>query len=144
MSIQTEIDRIKNAKADIISALNAKGIAVPEDTAIENIAIYITNGEFIEPLKAGVDLSGKTLVFDTTKDWNFWNYSSIYVTTSGGYVIQSSIGPPSLTVCGVEVYNVTTGGWSMYTYSMPLDAGVVQEISSGYNQNVGELISVKS
>ena len=43
MSIQTEIDRIKNAKADIISALNAKGIAVPEDTAIENIASYILN-----------------------------------------------------------------------------------------------------
>lgn len=43
MSIQTEIDRIKNAKADIISALNAKGIIVPVDTAIENIASYILN-----------------------------------------------------------------------------------------------------
>ena len=143
MSIQTEIDRIKNAKADIISALNAKGIAVPEDTAIENIAIYITTGELILPLKAGMDISGKTLRFYTTKDWNFWNVSSIYITTSGGYLIDSGMSPPQLNICGTQVYNVTSGGWLTDSFTMPADAGVVQEISSGYNQNVGDLISVK-
>ena len=55
MSIQTEIDRIKNAKADIISALNAKGIIVPEDTAIENIASYILNVTYT--LRCGGDLN---------------------------------------------------------------------------------------
>lgn len=41
MSIQSEVDRIKNAKTDIISAIEEIGGSVPSDTSISDLAQYI-------------------------------------------------------------------------------------------------------
>ena len=41
MSIKSEVNRIKNAKTDIISAIEETGVSVPSDTSISNLAQYI-------------------------------------------------------------------------------------------------------
>lgn len=41
MSIKTEIDRIKQSKADIISALKTKGVTVPSDASIDDLSALI-------------------------------------------------------------------------------------------------------
>ena len=41
MSIQTEINRIRQSKADIISALKLKGATVPEDASIEDLSALV-------------------------------------------------------------------------------------------------------
>ena len=41
MSIQSEVDRIKNAKTDIISAIEETGVSVPSNTSISNLAQYV-------------------------------------------------------------------------------------------------------
>lgn len=41
MSIQSEVDRIKQAKTDIISAIEETGVSVPSDTSISNLAQYV-------------------------------------------------------------------------------------------------------
>lgn len=41
MSIKTEIDRIKQSKADIISALTNKGVTVPSDASIDDLSALV-------------------------------------------------------------------------------------------------------
>lgn len=41
MSIKTEIDRIKQSKADIISALKTKGVTVPSDASIDDLSALV-------------------------------------------------------------------------------------------------------
>ena len=41
MSIKTEIDRIKQSKADIISALTTKGVTVPSDASIDDLSALV-------------------------------------------------------------------------------------------------------
>ena len=41
MSIQSEIERISQAKTDIHSAIESKGVTVPDDTLISEMAPYI-------------------------------------------------------------------------------------------------------
>lgn len=41
MSIKTEIDRIKQSKVDIISALETKGVTVPSDASIDDLSALV-------------------------------------------------------------------------------------------------------
>lgn len=41
MSIQTEINRIKSAKANIITQIKAKGVNVPSDASIEDLSALV-------------------------------------------------------------------------------------------------------
>lgn len=41
MSIQSEVNRIKKAKTDIISAIEETGVSVPLNTSISNLAQYV-------------------------------------------------------------------------------------------------------
>ena len=41
MSVQAQILRLENAKADIISAIAEKGVTVPQDVLLDEIADYI-------------------------------------------------------------------------------------------------------
>ena len=41
MSIQSEVNRIKKAKTDIISAIEETGVSVPSNTSISNLAQYV-------------------------------------------------------------------------------------------------------
>lgn len=43
MSIQSEIDRINNAKAEIASAIESKGVPVAEGTSIEDLPALVRN-----------------------------------------------------------------------------------------------------
>lgn len=47
MSIQTELTRIKNAKAAIKTAIEGKGVTVPEGTLLDGMA------SLIESIEAG-------------------------------------------------------------------------------------------
>ena len=63
MSIQSEIERISQAKTDIHSAIESKGVTVPDDTLISEMAPYIqqireagtvvTSVSYIEPDESG-------------------------------------------------------------------------------------------
>ena len=41
MSVQTELQRIIQAKADIIDSIEAKGVTVPSGTTIDNLDDYV-------------------------------------------------------------------------------------------------------
>lgn len=41
MSIQTQIDRLKQAKADLISQITAKGVAVPADASLDDLSALV-------------------------------------------------------------------------------------------------------
>ena len=43
MSIQTELERIENAKADIITAIEGKGVTVPEGAKLDDMATMIND-----------------------------------------------------------------------------------------------------
>ena len=63
MSIQTELTRITNAKAAIKTAIEGKGVAVPDATLLDGMAALI------ESIEAG---SGMETIFDKK-----WEYGSI-------------------------------------------------------------------
>lgn len=41
MSVKTQIERIKQSKANIISSLKAKGIAVPANASIDDLSVLV-------------------------------------------------------------------------------------------------------
>lgn len=41
MSIQTQIDRLRAAKAALIAEIEAKGVAVPADASVEDLAALV-------------------------------------------------------------------------------------------------------
>lgn len=61
MSIKTEIDRIKQSKADIISALETKGVTVPSDASIDDLSALV---EAIE-VSSSEDLSSELSTQET-------------------------------------------------------------------------------
>lgn len=56
MSVKTEIDRIKQSKANIISALKQKGVTVPSDASIDDLSALV---DAIE-ISSGIDTSDAT------------------------------------------------------------------------------------
>ena len=62
MSIKTEIDRIKQSKADIISALTNKGVTVPSDASIDDLSALVdaisTSEDLSSELNAQETLEG--------------------------------------------------------------------------------------
>lgn len=50
MSIQTEVNRIKTAKADIVQAIRDKGVTVPTTAKVGDLATYISS------IKTGADI----------------------------------------------------------------------------------------
>lgn len=62
MSISQEISRISAAKAEIISVLRARGVDVPADTPIENIAGYIASMNIVGKDDTGVYYGGSNAV----------------------------------------------------------------------------------
>ena len=61
MSIQTELTRLTNAKAAIKTAIEGKGVTVPEGTLLDGMAALI------ESIEAGGGSSAKDFYFGTTK-----------------------------------------------------------------------------
>ena len=69
MSIQTELTRITNAKAAIKTAIEGKGVTVPDGTLLDGMA------SLIESIEAGGG------------DFNFDGYTGITKATSGTYTV---------------------------------------------------------
>ena len=59
MSIQTDLTRIKNAKAAIKAAIEGKGVTVPDATLLDSMAALI---EAIEAGGGGVKIASGTIV----------------------------------------------------------------------------------
>lgn len=68
MSISQEITRISNAKAEIISVLQARGVDVPADTPIENLAGYIASMNIVGKDDKGVFYGGSNAVLLSNKN----------------------------------------------------------------------------
>lgn len=62
MSISEEISRISAAKANIISVLQARGVDVPDDAAIETLADYIASMNIVGKDEQGVFFGGSNAV----------------------------------------------------------------------------------
>lgn len=73
MSIQTDLTRIKNAKAAIKAAIEGKGVTVPDATLLDGMAALI---ESIEAGGGG--------------DFNFGGYLDITKATSGTYTVANN------------------------------------------------------
>ena len=73
MSIKTEIDRIKQSKADIISALTTKGVTVPSDASIDDLsalvdAIEVASYPVLQTKSATPKTSSQTIKPDSGYD----------------------------------------------------------------------------
>ena len=60
MSIQTELTRITNAKAAIKTAIEGKGVTVPDGTMLDGMAALV---ESIEAGGGGIQIYTKNIVF---------------------------------------------------------------------------------
>ena len=73
MSIKNEIDRIKQSKADIISALTTKGVTVPSDASIDDLsalvdAIEVASDPVLQTKSATPKTSSQTIKPDSGYD----------------------------------------------------------------------------
>lgn len=75
MSIQTELTRITNAKAAIKTAIEGKGVTVPDSTLLDGMAALI------ESIEAG----------GGGGDFNFGGYLGITKATSGTYTVTEDV-----------------------------------------------------
>ena len=75
MSIQTELTRITNAKAAIKTAIEGKGVTVPDGTLLDGMA------SLIESIEAG----------GGGGDFNFGGYLNITKATSGTYTVAGDV-----------------------------------------------------
>ena len=91
MSIQTELNRITNAKASIVSAIEGKGVTVPEATLLDGMAALI------ESIEAG---SAKVLTGTIT-----W---AEITTTVVSTEIEHNFGRVPLMFCIYPNFNVTS------------------------------------
>lgn len=130
MSIQTELTRIKNAKAAIKAAIEGKGVTVPEATLLDGMAALI------ESIEAGggsakVYIEQKTFASDQKSvkiTHNFGELPTIFLqlmiaTSSGKYTKKARIGvgyTKDGTAHGTTAYNSSSSSNFNFTNSPPL------------------------
>lgn len=120
-SLNSELNRINSAKADIASAITAKGVAVPAGTSIDGYAGLIGNIQ----QGGGSDNGIPTFTVSLTGDEKFEQ-----PTTTCGYVYQTGVNNENLNVdCKVSTaYNLVPGS---YNFSVYAPAGYTATLSSG-------------
>lgn len=95
MSIQSEINRIAQGKASIVSAIEEMGVDVPESTKIDQLAQYITQIQGARSL-ATLNLSRLIIFGDSftqgyTPDGNVTSWGNKLVSMLGDRVSQSNV-----------------------------------------------------
>ena len=108
MSVQEKIDKIKNAKADIASAIAEKGVEVPANAMLDDMA------DLIRLIKAGSSVSDEIILTMASVD------PTVFV-VSGGTVSFNYLPNTSLIVWGdgtMDEYDPsTTSGNVTHTYA---------------------------
>ena len=148
-SMYTSInDFIQYVDDGAVTPINKKAVNVNDLKLIKNYIDeklktkankYVVDGEDIE---VGMNLSGKTLIFDTskandeaTKD-ECWTGSTLLLKSSGGYVLQTGAPPDMELINPSKQYHVAVWSyldivkWKVSTITLPDDFGTVTSISS--------------
>lgn len=112
MSIKTEIDRIKQSKADIISALKTKGVTVPSDASIDDLSALV------QAIEVGSDpvLQSKTVTPST---------SSQTVKPDTGYDGLSQVTVNAMTTATQATPSISVSSSGLITASATQTAGYV-------------------
>ena len=137
MSIQTELTRITNAKAAIKTAIEGKGVTVPDGTLLDGMA------ELIEAIEAGggskkVYIEQKTFASNQTSvkiTHNFGELPTIFLqlmiaTSSGKYTNKAQIGvgyTKDGSTHGTTAYNSSSSSKFSFTDSPPVDVRGVND-----------------
>ena len=125
MSIQTELTRITNAKAAIKTALEGKGVSVPEATLLDGMA------GLIESIEAGGGGAGFSMTFPATaKNWGMVDPNNAYILLADGTFKSikdySTIGGKTIeNVAGIVVRTSDP----FYIFRMTLSAGGIAQFS---------------
>ena len=100
MSVQSEITRLQNAKAAIKTAIEGKGVTVPDGTLLDGMAALI---ESIEAGGGGIVYTSGTLVFSSS-------------TKCGGYELTHGLGQiPQIFI--ITSKNQGNSDYSLYYYT---------------------------
>ena len=131
MSIQTELTRITNAKAAIKTAIEGKGVTVPDGTMLDGMAalvesieaggggiqIYTKNIVFAEDVKSEYTVNVSDILFTpdiktwwfvikTSESDNHGLYATVYIHNGGNKIYKISTG------------RTLTGSSTLYNYGM--------------------------
>lgn len=123
MSIQTELNRITNAKAAIKAAIEGKGVTVPDGTLLDGMA------SLIESIEAG---GGEiaTGTFAVTED---------YISTAPEIVLTHNLGKPPTSFIlyrenGADGVSAMTGGGVVFFATTSFYRGIRQIMAGTSNQ----------
>ena len=125
MSIQTELTRIKNAKAAIKTAIEGKGVTVPDATLLDGMA------SLIESIEAGGGSGG-----GNNTDWRGFPFLTGTFTPSGDISSAYTVEFKEGNRLRYRTINGSLAKWKPMFLLFP-DMQYVASMSQGYIQNIG-------
>ena len=142
MSIQTDLTRIKNAKAAIKAYIEGKGLTVPEGTLLDGMA------SMLESIEAG---SGMETIFD--KKWEYGSITPAEDITANyvinfennySYMTDNAYGYFFMFCDGKTTIPNLSWGWIAYTRKSPNSAMVYGQYvnNNGGNANASYMGAV--
>lgn len=84
MSIQTEVNRIKTAKADIVQAIRDKGVTVPTTAKVGDLAALVSS-------IPNIDIETCTLIFDLASNYDGGGDIAIVYTDANGNTVEGTL-----------------------------------------------------
>ena len=119
MSVQSEITRLANAKTALATAIQGKGVAVPEGTKLDGLAALV------ESIEAGGGCTITSGSFTPASDSTY------------GYTVTHGLGKiPELFVCWVSQDFTGTTVRSYYLYGIYSNSLGINQSSSIYSDTV--------